>query len=125
MIDRSIAFAAAGFVITGERGNAFEQSRFSRAVLADDDGDGAIEGKIQSVAQERQTGRIGVVVGNTSAFEADALEIRRRQIDVAVLARHTPLDNWLAASIAPYAACISLSLASARCAAGRAAMRAA
>jgi len=43
MIDRPIALAAAGFVIAGEHGDAFQESRFTRPVLADDDGDGTIE----------------------------------------------------------------------------------
>src|ERR1700749_2117501 len=46
MIDSPVALAAAGAVIARERGDALEQRRFAGAVLADDDGDGAVEAKL-------------------------------------------------------------------------------
>ena len=49
--------AAARLVVAGERGDAFEQRRFARAVLADDDGDGRSKLELEIVAQEgRQNG---------------------------------------------------------------------
>ena len=54
MIDRHIALAAAGLVVAGERRDAFEQRRFAGAVLADDDGDGAVETELKS---SRRNGR--------------------------------------------------------------------
>jgi hypothetical protein len=48
MVDRSVALAAAGLVVAGERRNALEQRRFAGAVLADDDGDGMVEGEARS-----------------------------------------------------------------------------
>ena len=64
MIDRHIALAAAGFVVAGEHGDAFEQGRFAGAVFADDDGDGAVEVQHRNHPQERQAERIGGAVGD-------------------------------------------------------------
>ena len=43
MIDRPITLAAAGFVIAGEHGNPFQESRFAGPVFTNDDGDGTVE----------------------------------------------------------------------------------
>jgi hypothetical protein len=59
MIDRHIAFAAAGLVVAGERGDAFQQSRLTRAVLADDDGDGVLKVELEALLQEQRAERIG------------------------------------------------------------------
>lgn len=80
MIDRAIALAAAGLVIAGEHGDAFEQRRFSGAVLADDDGDRPVEGELEFLAQEGQAPGIGVGVRHGVAVEPDAPEIRRGQV---------------------------------------------
>src|SRR6185437_9081143 len=88
VIDRHIALAAARSVITGERGDAFQQRRLPGAVLADDDGDGALEAKLEIVGQERQAERIGLATGHALRIEPEPLQIRRRQIDVAFLLRH-------------------------------------
>ncbi len=53
MIDGPITLAAAGFVVTGEDGNSFQQSRFTGTVLADDDGDRPVEAQLEFVVQER------------------------------------------------------------------------
>ena len=63
MVDRHVALAAARLVVAGKRGDAFERRRFAGTVLADDDGDGMLEGEIEPVAQERQAERIGLRVG--------------------------------------------------------------
>jgi hypothetical protein len=81
MVDRHVSLAAAGFVIASQHGDAFQQRRFAGAVLADDDGDGAIEAQFEIVAQQRQAERIGLAVGDARRLEPDALEIRCRQID--------------------------------------------
>src|SRR3984885_15894007 len=57
MIDRSIAFAAARFVISGQHRDPLKQRRLSGPVLADDDGDGAIEAQLKVVVKKRQAER--------------------------------------------------------------------
>jgi hypothetical protein len=49
MIDRHIALAAARLVVAGEHRDPFQQGRFSGAVLADDDGDGAVEIELEAL----------------------------------------------------------------------------
>jgi hypothetical protein len=58
MIDRAIAFAAAGIVVTCEGSNTFKQGGFSDAVFANDDRDGVIKLLFKSVFEERQTERV-------------------------------------------------------------------
>jgi hypothetical protein len=43
MIDGHIALTAARSIVAGELRDALEQSRFTGAILADDDGDGVVE----------------------------------------------------------------------------------
>ena len=50
MLDSHIAFATAGLVVTGQHRDPLQQCRFAGAVLADDDGDGAIEREFKAVA---------------------------------------------------------------------------
>ena len=59
MIDGPVAFAAAGIVIAAHRRDAFEKRRFAGPVLADDDGDGEIEGERELGVEQRQTEGIG------------------------------------------------------------------
>jgi hypothetical protein len=54
MIDRPITLAAARLVVTGQRSDTFQQSRFAAAVFANDDGDGVVEGEIEAA---RKIGR--------------------------------------------------------------------
>lgn len=84
MIDRRITLAAAGLVITDEDADAFQQSRFAGAVLADDDGDGAIEVKRELIVQKRQAERIGLAILNERRIDPYPLEIWRRQVDIAI-----------------------------------------
>jgi hypothetical protein len=84
MIDRLVTLAAAGFVIAGQYGDAFQQGGFAGAVFTDDDGDGPIETQLERIGQERQAERIGGAVGNPRWLEPDPPEIRRGQIDRAV-----------------------------------------
>ena len=57
MIDRPIALATAGFVISGKHGDAFQKGGFAGAVFADDDGDGAVEAQFEIVRRNgRQNG---------------------------------------------------------------------
>jgi hypothetical protein len=57
MIDRSVALAAACFVIPGKHGDAFKQGRFAGAVFADDDGDRLVETQLESSLRKgRQNG---------------------------------------------------------------------
>jgi hypothetical protein len=84
VIDRPITFAAAGFVIAGEHGDAFEQGGFAGPVLTDDDRDRTIEAQLKIVMQQRQAERISLAISDLRRFEPDPLEIRRRQIDRAV-----------------------------------------
>jgi hypothetical protein len=88
MIDRPITLATAGSVIAGERGDPLEQRRFARPVLTDDDGDGALEAQLEVVSQERQAERIGFAVRHARRIEPEPLEIRRRQVDVALSSCH-------------------------------------
>jgi hypothetical protein len=53
MIDRTIALAAAGFVIASQYGDPFEQCGFAGAVLAGDDGDRPIETQLEIIQQKR------------------------------------------------------------------------
>src|SRR5450432_3925554 len=88
MIDRPIALAAAGFVIAGEHGDAFQESRFTRPVLADDDGDGTIEILFEVVLQERQAEWIGRAVGDARWLEPDPPQVRRRHVDRFIPSGH-------------------------------------
>jgi hypothetical protein len=81
MIDRRIALAAARLVITGENADAFQQCRFAGTVLADDDGNGAIESEREIVVQEWQAERIGFAIRNERGLKPDTLEVWRRQVD--------------------------------------------
>jgi hypothetical protein len=84
MIDRSIAFAAARFVISGQHRDPLKQRRLSGPVLADDDGDGAIEAQLKVVVKKRQAERIGLAVGDARRIEPDPCQIRRRHVDGAI-----------------------------------------
>jgi hypothetical protein len=84
MIDRHIALAAAGLVISGEYGDPFQKSGFAGAVFTDDDGDGSIETQLEIILQERKTERIGRAVGDARWIELDPLEVRRRHPNDAV-----------------------------------------
>jgi hypothetical protein len=84
MIDRHVAFAAAGLVVAGEHRNPLQQRRFAGAVLADDDGDGVLEIELEVALQERQAERIGGGISDARSVEPDSLEIRRRQVDRAI-----------------------------------------
>ena len=80
MIDRHVALAAAGFVVSGEHGNPFQQRRFAGTVFADDDRDRPVETQFEIIAQQREAKRIGFAIGNPRWFEPNALQVRRRQI---------------------------------------------
>src|SRR5437868_1532618 len=84
MIDRPVALAAAGFVISGEHGYPFKERRLTGAVFADDDGDGLIETQLEVIVQEGKTERIGRAVVNARWIEPDAPQVRRRHPDGAV-----------------------------------------
>ena len=87
MIDGTVALAATGLVITGERRDAFEERRFPRAVLADDDRHRLVESDGEFVSQERQAERIDGLILDTVAIDPDAPQVGRRQIDDAIAAR--------------------------------------
>src|SRR5882672_9256135 len=89
MIDRPIALAAAGFVVAGQNGDAFQKSGFSGPVFPDDDGDGTVETQLEIILQERQTERIGSAVGDARWIEPDPLEVRRGQTNVPLVV-HAP-----------------------------------
>jgi hypothetical protein len=84
MVDRHIAFAAAGFVIAGEHGDAFQQGGFAGPVLTDDDRDRAVEAHFKIIVQQGKAERIGLAIRDLRRFEPDPLEVRRRQIDRAI-----------------------------------------
>jgi hypothetical protein len=81
MIDRRVALAAARFIVTGQHGDALQQSGFAGAVLADDDGDRAIEAQLEIVVQQRQAKRVALAVGDPRRIQPDAPEVRRRHVD--------------------------------------------
>src|SRR6185312_16397585 len=87
MIDRPISLAAAGFVISGEHRYALQKRGFAGAVLADDDGDGAVEAELEIVVQKGKAERIGLAVGDTRGVEPDPLQVGCRQVDIALLPR--------------------------------------
>src|ERR1700721_871827 len=60
MIDRPIAFAAPRFVISGPHPHPLKQRRLSGPVLADDDGDRAIQAQFKVVLKKRQAKWIGL-----------------------------------------------------------------
>ena len=74
MIDRHIALAAASYVEAGQYRDALQERRFAGAVLADDDGDRPVEMQFEFLAQERQTERIRLGVGD----RAGSSQTRRR-----------------------------------------------
>src|SRR4029453_13136872 len=71
MIDRPVALAAAGLVITGQNGDALEQGGFAGAVFTGNDGNGSIETQLELIVQERQAERIGLAAGNARRIEPD------------------------------------------------------
>src|SRR5689334_2027509 len=73
VVDRPVALAAAGLVVTCECGDALKQGRLSCAVLANNDRDGAVEAKLEAVAQEWQTKRIGVAIGHPCRIDPEPL----------------------------------------------------
>src|ERR1700753_4306755 len=81
VINRPIAFAAAGLVIAGQNGNALQQGGLAGTIFADNDGDRPGETQLKIVAQEWKTEWIGLAVGNARWLQPEPLEIRRRQID--------------------------------------------
>jgi hypothetical protein len=90
-IDGTIAFATAGIVISGKRYDSLKQGRFAGAVLANDDGDRAIEAKFEAPREKRHAERIGRRVADPRTVEPDTPQIRCRQIDYAFsLARRAP-----------------------------------
>ena len=84
MIDRTIALAAARFVIASQYGDPFEQCGFAGAVLAGDDGNRPIEAQLEIIQQKRQTERIGRSILNSRRIEPDPFQIWRWQIDGAI-----------------------------------------
>jgi hypothetical protein len=82
MIDRPVALAA-GVVVAGERRDALQDSRLSRAVLADDDGDRSFEAKLK-IFPENGKAELGLAVDNARRLNPDPFQIRRRQVDRAV-----------------------------------------
>jgi hypothetical protein len=83
MIDRHVALAAAGFVISGKHRDSLKQGRFAGAIFADDDGDDGIEAQLEIVLQEGQAKRIGLPVGYARRIEPESPEVGRRQVDFA------------------------------------------
>ena len=81
MIDRHIALAAAGFIISGEHRYSLQQRGLPGAVFADNDGDGAIEAQLEIIPKKRQAERIGVTVGNARRVEPHLPEVRRGHVD--------------------------------------------
>src|SRR6201986_5692449 len=90
MIDRHVALAASGSIIAGHGRDALQQRGLARAVLSYNDRDGAIEAKLEIVGQERQAERIGLPIVDPRWIEPDPLEIRCRQVDVAL----SPSRHW-------------------------------
>src|SRR5712671_3399061 len=89
MIDRPIALAAAGFVISGEHGDAFQKSGFAGPVFPGDDSDRPIEIQFEVILQKGKTERIGRPVGDARRIEPDPLEVRRGQTNVPFVV-HAP-----------------------------------
>ena len=84
MIDRAISLAAAGFVIAGQHGDAFEQGGFAGAVFAGDDGDRPVETHLELLAQERQAERIGRGIGDERRIEPHLPQVWRGHVDGAI-----------------------------------------
>jgi len=84
MIDRPIALAAAGFVISGEHRDAFKQSGFSGPVLTDDNGNRPVETQFEIIVQERKAERIGRAVVDARWIEPYPSQVRRRHPNVAI-----------------------------------------
>ena len=97
VIDRHVALAAAGFVVAGERGDPFQERRLAGAVLAHDDGDGAVEAELEVLCQERQAEWISRGVLDQRAVEPHPPQIRRRKIDdTTALPGHASLARSIA-----------------------------
>jgi hypothetical protein len=84
VIDGRVALAAPGLIVARQHRKSLQQRRFAGAVLADDDGDGAIEAEREIVVQEWQAERIGLAVGNACWLKPYPSEVWGRQIDVAI-----------------------------------------
>src|SRR5260221_13460289 len=84
MIDGPVALAAAGFVISGEHRDAFEQSGFAGAVFTGDDRDRLVETQLEVIVQERKAERIGRPVVDARWIEPDPPQVRRRHPNVAI-----------------------------------------
>src|SRR5258706_4010649 len=82
--DRQVTVAAAGFVITGEHGDPFQQGGFAGAIFTDDDGDGAIKAQLELIPQERKAKRISRSIGNVRWLEPDPPEVWCRHPDDAI-----------------------------------------
>jgi len=80
-------------IVAGQRRDAFQQGRLADAVLANDDGDGAIETEIETFREKRQAERIGLRVRDPRRLQPDPPEIRRRQIDRFVSSCHARLPH--------------------------------
>ena len=87
VIDGPIALTAAGFVISGQHRNPFEQRRFPRPVFSNDDGNRPVEIEFESVMEERQTKRIGRGIVDARLIKPYSLEIWRWQSARAALHR--------------------------------------
>jgi hypothetical protein len=84
MIDRPIALAAPGFVISRKHSYPLKQRGFAGAVFTDNDRDRPVETQLEVVVQERKAERIGRAVVDARWLEPDAPEIRRRHIDRSI-----------------------------------------
>src|ERR1700730_16456322 len=84
MIDRPVALAAAGFVISGEYGDPFQQSGFAGPVFTDDDRDRPVEIQFEGSPQKSKAERLSRGGGDARRLEPDAPQIRRRHIDRSI-----------------------------------------
>ena len=84
VIHRLVALAAASFVISGQHGDALEQGRFAHTVLADDDGDRAVEAQLELALQERQAKRIGRGILDPIRLQPDPPQVGCGHVDRAL-----------------------------------------
>jgi hypothetical protein len=76
------------FVEPGEYRDAFQQRRFTGTVFTNDNRDGLFEIQAEAVFEQGQAKRISFRFAHQTLVQHDALEIRSRKINGALLSAH-------------------------------------
>ena len=93
MVDRHVALAATRLVKSGHRGDAFEDSRFARPVLANDDGDRLVKLEAEVTAEDRQAEWINVFRLYLLRLQPDAFQEGGAKRCFSTFSRHDDPSN--------------------------------